>query len=119
MTPQSPSTSPPSRESSAEAPEDAAAKADGSLPGNSPLPEARSSDLSPATESPLSLAESHARLELNASKLGVLVREAKAKADEANVLYRQLRDELDETTRGIRAIARVRGLRPPQKRAKP
>lgn len=66
--------------------------------------------------SPLSLQESHARLSLHATKLGERVKLAKASADEAVLLYRQLRDELDELSRGLRALNRVTH---PRRRTKP
>lgn len=68
-----------------------------------------------AEASPLSLRESHARLILSASKLGESVKAAKARSDEALTLYRKLRDELDETSRALKALDRIAH---PQKRTK-
>lgn len=79
-----------------------------------PLPEGRPSEepTSPATPetdgSPLSVREHMARLVVDATKLGEVVRDAKVRADEAMVLYRKHRDELDETTRILKAYERIR-----------
>lgn len=75
-------------------------------PASAPQQERAAADT--GAGSPLSVAESHARLEVSATKLGGLVKDAKTKADEAAVLYRKLRDELDETTRMLRHFERVR-----------
>lgn len=78
------------------------------IPLEPPVEEPTVQTASEAGGSPLSLAESHARLEVSAAKLGTLVKDAKTKSDEAMVLYRNLRAELDETTRAIKAMDRIR-----------
>jgi hypothetical protein len=54
-------------------------------------------------------------LSASATKLGEAVKSAKVRSDEALVLYRKLRDELDETARALRALDRIRH---PAKRTK-
>lgn len=83
-----------------------AAEASGSLPPLGPGVDVPAAD--EASGSPLSVREHMARLVVTASKLGAEVSAARGRADAATAEWRQLRDELEETTRVLKAFERIR-----------
>jgi len=78
-----------------------------SLPGQA-APDAPVVAAENGAASPLSVQESHTRLSLAATKLTEEVRRAKEQSDLAAKVYRSLRDELEQTTRLLKAYERVR-----------
>ena len=86
-----------------------------SLPDEPSVEEPQVQSAAEADGSPLSVRKHMERMTADAAVLADAVRRAKTASDEALAVWRRLRDDLDETTRILRAYERIRH---PQKREK-